>query len=118
MVNILSKQIEALEPDYAAIAHDLKAPTFRHRMRMRIRQGAVQCRMSWHSRCRFRGTFAAMLGLHILSHEGYEADDILGTLARMAEESGDCTAYPDRTGRVAAYQSACPCPAGGQQRDH
>ena len=32
MVNILSKQIEALEPDYAAIAYDLKAPTFRHRM--------------------------------------------------------------------------------------
>ena len=32
MVNIIQKQLDALSPDYAAIAFDLHAPTFRHKM--------------------------------------------------------------------------------------
>ncbi len=93
MVNILSKQIEALEPDYAAIAYDLKAPTFRHRMYDAYKAGRRAMPDELAQQMPVSRDFAAMLGLHILSHEGYEADDILGTLARMAEESGDCTAY-------------------------
>lgn len=93
MVNILSKQIEALEPDYAAIAYDLKAPTFRHRMYDAYKAGRRAMPDELAQQMPVSRDFAAMLGLHILSCEGYEADDILGTLARMAEESGDCTAY-------------------------
>ena len=93
MVNILSKQIEALEPDYAAIAYDLKAPTFRHRMYDAYKAGRRVMPDELAQQMPVSRDFAAMLGLRILSHEGYEADDILGTLARMAEESGDCTAY-------------------------
>lgn len=93
MVNILSKQIEALEPDYAAIAYDLKAPTFRHRMYDAYKAGRRAMPDELAQQMPVSRDFAAMLGLRILSHEGYEADDILGTLARMAEESGDCTAY-------------------------
>ena len=32
MINIINKQLEAVKPDYAAVAFDLKAPTFRHKM--------------------------------------------------------------------------------------
>ena len=32
MINIFSKQIEEYKPDFAAVAFDLKAPTFRHKM--------------------------------------------------------------------------------------
>ena len=32
MINIISRQLTALKPDYAAVAFDLKAPTFRHQM--------------------------------------------------------------------------------------
>ena len=32
MINILSKQVEQLAPDYCAVAFDLKSPTFRHEM--------------------------------------------------------------------------------------
>ena len=32
MVNIISKHMESIKPDYAAVAFDLKAPTFRHKM--------------------------------------------------------------------------------------
>ncbi len=93
MVNILSKQLEALEPDYAAIAYDLKAPTFRHRMYDAYKAGRRAMPDELAQQMPVSRDFAAMLGLHILSCEGYEADDILGTLARMAEADGDCTAY-------------------------
>ena len=32
MINIIMKQVDALNPDYCAVAFDLKAPTFRHEM--------------------------------------------------------------------------------------
>ena len=32
MVTMISRQAEALQPDYCAVAFDLKAPTFRHKM--------------------------------------------------------------------------------------
>ena len=32
MINIISKQLSALKPDSAAVAFDVKAPTFRHEM--------------------------------------------------------------------------------------
>ena len=32
MINIISRQISALKPDYAAVAFDVKHPTFRHEM--------------------------------------------------------------------------------------
>ena len=32
IVNILAKQLDAIKPDYASVAFDLKAPTFRHKM--------------------------------------------------------------------------------------
>ena len=39
VVNILEKQIEAIAPDYAAVAYDLKAPTFRHKMYAEYKAG-------------------------------------------------------------------------------
>ena len=32
MINIITRQLDAIKPDYAAVAFDLKAPTFRHKM--------------------------------------------------------------------------------------
>ena len=69
------------------------SPTFRHRMYDAYKAGRRAMPDELAQQMPVSRDFAAMLGLHILSHEGYEADDILGTLARMAEESGDCTAY-------------------------
>ena len=39
VVNILQKQIEEIAPDYAAVAYDLKAPTFRHRLYSEYKAG-------------------------------------------------------------------------------
>ena len=39
LTNVISRELEALKPDYAAIAYDLKAPTFRHNMYAEYKAG-------------------------------------------------------------------------------
>lgn len=94
MVNIISKHAEALHPDYAAIAYDLKTPTFRHEMYADYKAGRHAMPEELARQMPISHEFATMLGLRDLSCAGYEADDILGTLARMAETDPDgCVAY-------------------------
>ena len=94
LVNVISRELEALKPDYAAIAYDLKAPTFRHNMYADYKAGRHAMPDELREQMPVSREFAEMLGLHILSMEGYEADDILGTLAAMAEaDPEDCRAY-------------------------
>lgn len=94
LVNVISRELDALKPDYAAIAYDLKAPTFRHQMYADYKAGRHAMPDELRAQMPVSREFAEMLGLHILDREGYEADDILGTLAAMAEaDPGDCMAY-------------------------
>lgn len=94
MVNIISKHIETLHPDYAAIAYDLKTPTFRHEMYADYKAGRHAMPEELAQQMPISHEFATMLGLRDLSCAGYEADDILGTLARMVETDSDgCVAY-------------------------
>ncbi len=94
LVNVISRELEALQPDYAAIAYDLKAPTFRHKMFAEYKAGRHAMPDELRAQMPLSREFASMLGLHILDMEGYEADDILGTLAAMAEaDPEDCRAY-------------------------
>ena len=94
LTNIISRELEALKPDYAAIAYDLKAPTFRHKMYAEYKAGRHAMPDELRAQMPISREFAEMLGLHILDMEGYEADDILGTLAAMAEaDPEECRAY-------------------------
>ena len=94
LVNVISRELETLKPDYAAIAYDLKAPTFRHQMYADYKAGRHAMPDELRAQMPVSREFAEMLGLHILDREGYEADDILGTLAAMAEaDPEDCMAY-------------------------
>ena len=94
LVGVISRELETLKPDYAAIAYDLKAPTFRHQMYADYKAGRHAMPDELRSQMPVSREFAEMLGLHILDREGYEADDILGTLAAMAEaDPEDCMAY-------------------------
>ena len=85
MINILMKQVEDLKPDYAAVAFDLKAPTFRHKMYDAYKAG----RHAMPDELRVQFPYAKRvlheMGFAVIEKEGYEADDILGTLAKMAE---------------------------------
>ncbi len=87
-LNILFKNIDAVNPDYLAVAFDLKAPTFRHKRYAEYkaqRKGMPEelfCQMPV-----IKEVLSAM-NITILEKEGYEADDIIGTMAKRCEDAG------------------------------
>ena len=92
VVNILQKQIEEIRPDYAAVAYDLKAPTFRHKLYSEYKAGRHAMPDELREQVPLVKECTEGLGLRRLELEGYEADDILGTLASLAERE-DCSCY-------------------------
>lgn len=88
MANIIERHISHLSPDYCAVAFDLKAPTFRHKMY----DGYKAQRKGMPEELAVQLPYAKdcmdKMGCRVLSLEGYEADDILGTLAKKAEREG------------------------------
>ena len=91
-VNVLAKQFESLSPDYIAVAFDLKAPTFRHKMYADYKAGRKPSPEDLIKQFPAMKEILRAMGISVLELEGYEADDILGTLAKMAEGE-DCEAY-------------------------
>ena len=81
MINILSKHIEALKPDYCAVAFDLKAPTFRHKMYDGYKANRKGMPEELAVQMPIAKECMADMGFNVITCEGYEADDILGTLA-------------------------------------
>ncbi len=87
-VNILLKNLHNISPDYAAVAFDLKAPTFRHKEYAEYKAGRHAMPDELKMQMPYARLIAEALGFTVLDKEGYEADDILGTLARIGEENG------------------------------
>lgn len=92
LVNMISRQAEMLSPDYCAVAFDLKAPTFRHKMYDAYKAGRRPMPEELAMQLPVAKELLKALGYHVLEKEGYEADDILGTLAQLCENS-DTDAY-------------------------
>lgn len=87
IVTMITRQMEALQPDYCAVAFDLKAPTFRHKMYEHYKEGRRPMPEELAQQLPVAKELFRALGFHVLELEGYEADDILGTLAAMAEKA-------------------------------
>ncbi len=88
VLNILLKQLGEVKPDYAAIAFDLPAPTFRHKQYEQYKAGRKKMPEELAMQLPYSKKLASLLGLTVMEKEGYEADDILGTVSRMAREQG------------------------------
>lgn len=88
VLNILLKQIGEIKPDYAAIAYDLPAPTFRHKEYAEYKAGRKKMPEELAMQLPYSKKLAELLGITVLTLEGYEADDILGTVSKMAEDKG------------------------------
>ena len=86
-LNVLFSQLESLQPDYVAVAFDLKAPTFRHKFYPEYKAGRHAMPPELAMQFPYAKKCIAALGIKVIELEGYEADDILGTLSRMAEEN-------------------------------
>ena len=86
--NILLRVVEELSPDHAAAAFDLPGPTFRDEMYEPYkahREAPDDMLVAQFGRIR---ELLEVLGIPIYDLEPYEADDVLGTLARQAEAEG------------------------------
>ncbi|MCI8332498.1 MAG: DNA polymerase I [Clostridiales bacterium] len=86
--NILLKHCAELAPDYAVVAFDLKGPTFRHKAYAEYKAGRKGMPEELAVQLPYAKECAKGLGFYVAGQEGYEADDLLGTFARMAGENG------------------------------
>ncbi len=92
LVNMITRQKEAIAPDLCAVAFDLKAPTFRHKIYDEYKAGRRPMPEELAMQLPVAKELLAALGYTVLEMPGYEADDILGTLAALCEEA-DYEAY-------------------------
>lgn len=93
MINIIYKQIKAVKPDYCAVAFDLKAPTFRHKMFDGYKEGRHPTPPELLSQFDDAKECLSLMGIHVLELEGYEADDIQGTVASLAHKEDGISSY-------------------------
>ncbi len=85
---ILHKVIEEEKPDYLAVAFDLAAPTFRHKLYPAYKGTRQKAPEEFHEQVPVMKKLLTDMEIPVLTAEGWEADDILGTLARDAEMKG------------------------------
>ncbi len=93
MINIISKQLDAIKPDFAAVAFDLKAPTFRHEMYEHYKEGRHTTPDDLLSQFDDAKQCLRLMGIRVLELPGYEADDIQGTVASFANLTKNTHGY-------------------------
>ena len=87
-LNILFKVLGEEHADFAAVAFDLKAPTFRHKMYSEYKGTRNPMPQELHEQVPLMKEMLQAMKIPVLTLEGYEADDILGTVAHQMEKEG------------------------------
>ena len=87
-VNILFKILEEERPDYLTVAFDVKHPTFRHDMFAEYKGTRKGMPQELHEQVPVLKDLLSAMGIKIMELPGYEADDLLGTVAKRSEEKG------------------------------
>ena len=85
---ILFKLIEDTNPKYMAVAFDLKAPTARHKMYEGYKANRKGMPDELAEQMPLIKEILRAMNIDIVEKEGYEADDVLGTLSRYGEKQG------------------------------
>ena len=85
-LNMLSKIMEDYDPQYIAVAFDKKAPTFRHNEYKEYKAGRKKMPIELAMEMPILKEILCSMNIKILEIEGFEADDIIGTIARLAED--------------------------------
>ena len=85
---IMFKNIEDLKPDYMAVSFDLKAPTARHKMYEGYKANRHGMPEELAQQMPMIKEVLKAMKIDIVQKEGFEGDDILGTLAKYGEEQG------------------------------
>ena len=87
-LNIMLKILEEEKPEYLTVAFDVKHPTFRHEMYPEYKGTRKGMADELRQQVPVMKDVLRAMGITIIERAGYEADDILGTIARTAEEKG------------------------------
>lgn len=103
-MNIFLKLLEETKPQAVAVAFDLHAPTFRHNMYENYKAGRKGMPPELASQMPVLKELLVSLGYKILEKEGFEADDILGTVSQMCGEDDMCYLA---TGDRDSFQLVC-----------
>ncbi len=85
---ILFKLIEDTNPKYMAVAFDLKAPTARHKLYEGYKANRKGMPDELAEQMPVIKEILKAMNIDIVEKEGYEADDVLGTLSRYGEKQG------------------------------
>ena len=85
---ILFKVMDDLNPEYIAVAFDLKAPTARHKLYEGYKATRKGMPNELAEQMPIVKEILGLMNITIIEKEGYEADDILGTLAKEGEKKG------------------------------
>lgn len=87
-LNIMFKIVEEEKPAYLAVAFDLKAPTFRHKIYPEYKGTRKGMPDELREQVPVMKEVLQAMGILIMEKEGLEADDILGTFAKKAQKDG------------------------------
>ncbi len=80
LLSMIIRIIEELKPDYIVAAYDLPKPTFRHHAYENYKAGRVKAEDDLVTQLKSSREVFQALGIPVLDAEGFEADDVLGTL--------------------------------------
>ena len=87
MMTILKKHLDHIKPDYAVVAFDLRAKTFRHKACDFYKAQRKPMPEDLAAQLPYAKDCVKMLGFNVLELEGYEADDIIGTVSRLTDKN-------------------------------
>lgn len=87
-LNIMFKILDEEQAQYLAVAFDLKAPTFRHKMYNQYKGTRKPMPQELHQQVPVMKELLTAMEIPLLELEGYEADDLLGTVAKRMEREG------------------------------
>lgn len=87
-LNILFKNMEEYSPDYISVAFDMRAPTFRHKHYKGYKAQRKGMPEELALQMPVLKEILSAMNIRIYEKEGYEADDIIGTVSRLCDEGG------------------------------
>ena len=87
-LNILFRILDEEKPDYLTVAFDVHEPTFRHKIYSQYKGTRKPMPSELREQVPLIQEMLTAMGIKIVSKGGYEADDLLGTLARKSEQKG------------------------------
>ncbi len=88
-MNIYLRNVGDIRPDAVAVAFDLRTPTFRHKAASYYKANRKGMPPELAEQLPRVKKLLGLMGVKVVECEGYEADDVLGTLSKLCSDSGN-----------------------------